>query len=168
MGSGAWTLLVVLSMRIRAATSTDIDAVVAIERLSFVDPWSRMMFHTHLDGGVNTFLVAEGAAGVTGFTIAYTVADEAELLNLAVHPDARGLGLGMILLDAIMTRCAAQGGRMMVLDVRESNTIARALYARRGFTQVGRRRRYYHEPEEDALVLQAVLSVPAGDPPISR
>jgi ribosomal-protein-alanine N-acetyltransferase len=156
------------AVHIRDAIPADIDATAAIERVSFTDPWSADMFHVHLRGGINTFLVAdegmpEQARRVVGFVITHTVADESELLNIAVHPDHRDSGIGTALLDTIVMRCTARGARTMVLDVRESNTAAHALYAKRGFTQVGRRRRYYRRPEEDGLIFRAILPVPTSN-----
>lgn len=150
-----------VTLRIRDAIASDLAAVCAIERVSFPDPWVPAMFRTHLRPGVNTFLVAEEEPELVGYAISHTVADVADLLNLAVRPDARGHGVGAALLDALMTRCAVRGAESMTLDVRESNTAARALYASRGFTPIGRRRRYYRMPDEDALVLHTHLRASA-------
>lgn len=150
-----------MTLRVRDAVAADLDAICAIERASFPDPWVPAMFRAHLRPGVNAFLVADEGARLVGYAIAHTVADVADLLNIAVHPDARGRGIGAALLDALMARCAVRGAESMTLDVRESNAAARALYASRGFIPIGRRRRYYRIPDEDALVLQAPLHVSA-------
>ena len=143
---------------VRDAARGDLKAVVAIERVSFSDAWTTAMFGVHLqqDAG-NIFLAVVRGAAVDGYAITRTVGDESELLNIAVSPDRRGCGIGAALLDAVMTRCHREGAREMWLEVRESNVSARSLYAGRGFVPVGRRRRYYHSPREDAILLRAVL-----------
>lgn len=149
-----------LPVHIRAATADDLAAVVAIERLSFGDAWSRGMFVYHLgEPSCDIFLVLCSAAqSVVGYAIARALERESELFNIAVHPASRGTGLGSVLLDAVMQRCAAAGAREMWLEVRASNQVAKALYAGRGFVTAGTRRGYYSSPREDALVLRAEMS----------
>ena len=139
---------------VRAAREADLIAVAAIERESFGDPWSVDAFRSALRQG-GSFVIAEGAGVVLGYAIAWSVVDEAELANIAVAPAARGRGIGARLLDAAIAYAEAKGCAAMYLEVRESNTRARALYASRGFEEVGRRRRYYRAPVEDALILRA-------------
>jgi ribosomal-protein-alanine N-acetyltransferase len=143
---------------IRDALPGDVKAIVAIERASFSDPWTAGMFATHLvsEGG-NTFLVATDESGVVGYAIARTVSEESELMNIAVHPRYRARGIGAVLLDATIRLCGAAGAVEMWLEVRESNAGARTLYDSRGFSAVGVRKRYYHAPREDAIVLRADL-----------
>jgi ribosomal-protein-alanine N-acetyltransferase len=123
----------------RAAAARDIDAVVAIERASFADPWSRDAFEHALTG-----------AGVTA-------AGEGEIANLAVAPAARRTGVAAMLLDRVLAAARAQGVTTLYLEARESNHAARTLYARFGFREIGRRRAYYRKPTEDALVLSLEL-----------
>lgn len=143
----------------RAAVHRDLRAVAAIERAVFPDPWTHGMFVAHLRyAPANMFVVAEDASeAVVGYALTLTAADEAQLLNIAVHPDARRRGVGIALLRAAMQECAAAGAESMVLEVRESNAAARALYAAHGFAPVGRRKGYYHSPREDAIVMRAPL-----------
>ncbi len=139
---------------IRPALASDLDGVVAIEAASFSDPWTRGSFRTLVAVPHVYFPVVEDAAGVTAFAIALFAADESELANLAVAPERRGRGLGARLLDEVMREAERRGARTMWLEVRESNAAARRLYAARGFVDAGRRRRYYADPVEDALVLR--------------
>jgi ribosomal-protein-alanine N-acetyltransferase len=157
-----------VTVHIRDASPADICAVVSIERVSFSEPWSEGMFRSHLRGDINTFLVAHDGAGIIGFAVAHTVVDESELLSIAVDQRMRGRGVGAILLDAICGRCAMRGAASITLDVRASNTVALALYASYGFIQDGLRRRYYHVPEEDALILRATLPVSVDSSSIPR
>jgi [ribosomal protein S18]-alanine N-acetyltransferase len=158
MGGGARAAADDVTAAVRPAQRSDLGAVVAIERASFGDPWTRGMFGTHLtsDGG-NNFLVAEEAGSVVGYAIAVVVSEESELLNIAVDPDHRGHGLGALLLDAAMDLCRGSGATEMWLEVRASNAGARMLYDSRGFAEMGVRKRYYHAPREDAIVLRSDL-----------
>lgn len=90
-----------------------------------------------------------------GFVLARVAADEAEILTLAVMPAARRQGLGRALMQTAIDTAAAHGAMAMLLEVAESNAVARALYACLGFTLVGRRPRYYGA--EDALVMRLPL-----------
>jgi ribosomal-protein-alanine N-acetyltransferase len=105
-------------------------------------------------------LVAERDDDVGGYLIGRAVAEEAEILNLAVMPEERRHGLGSRLLEAGLSALAAAGAQRVWLEVRESNAAAQALYQRRGFTAAGRRARYYKNPVEDALVLRMPLPAP--------
>lgn len=135
---------------IRAATSADLAAIVAIERASFPDPWSAEAFRAHLG---DIFLVAESTAALVGYAVAWSLGPEGEILNLAVAPSDRGRGTGRALLDALLGDLARRAVRRAFLEVRLSNKAARCLYERAGFREVGRRRGYYQRPREDALVL---------------
>jgi ribosomal-protein-alanine acetyltransferase len=104
-------------------------------------------------GGVRRGRDGRDGATVVGYAVAWFAADEAELANLAVAASARGRGVGALLLDAVLAEAAHRGAATVYLEVRESNAAARRLYASRSFAEVGRRRRYYHNPAEDALVL---------------
>lgn len=138
---------------LRPATPADVDEVAAIEQESFSDPWSRKAFAGLLDNPAVLFLVARADDAVLGYVIAWFAADEAEIANIAVAPAARGRGAGAVLLDAALDEAAWRGAATTYLEVRESNAAARRLYASRDFAELGRRRRYYRNPTEDALVL---------------
>lgn len=144
---------------IRAARSTDVARIVEIEVASFADPWGLSDFRALLAWDPAIFLVAADAASqqVAGYVIAMTVLDESEILNIAVHPDGRGQGLGAGLLDAALAEVASKGAVATFLEVRESNAVARRLYASREFEELSRRKRYYKSPVEDALILRRAL-----------
>lgn len=91
-----------------------------------------------------------------GFVIGRVVAGEGELLTIAVQPAAQGHGVGLRLMRGFVAACAEHGAETVFLEVAESNLAARAVYARAGFAQTGRRRDYYHLPDGrsvDALVM---------------
>ena len=142
----------------RAATARDVDAVVAIERASFADPWSRDAFeHALTSAGVRFDVACDAAGAVIGYVIAWTAAGEGEIANLAVAPDTRRAGVAAMLLDRVLAAARTQGVTTLYLEARESNHAARTLYALFGFREIGRRRAYYRKPTEDALVLSLEL-----------
>ena len=98
---------------------------------------------------------------MAGLLVARTVAEEAELLNIAVLPEQRRLGLGTALLAEVLRQLAAAGARKVWLEVRESNQPALVFYRQHGFTVLGRRRAYYRAPMEDALLLGCELQAPS-------
>uniref|UniRef100_UPI001F012A0B GNAT family N-acetyltransferase n=1 Tax=Falsiroseomonas oryziterrae TaxID=2911368 RepID=UPI001F012A0B len=109
---------------------------------------------------IRLMLEMPGAFGLVardGFVLARVAADEAEILTLAVLPEARRQGVGGALLAGAMAAAAARGAAAMFLEVSEGNAAARALYAAAGFSGVGRRRRYYPDGS-DAVVLRRTLS----------
>jgi ribosomal-protein-alanine N-acetyltransferase len=149
-----------MTVIIREAGATDLPDVLGIERVSFNDPWTVGMFAAHLPPRVGAqFLVAEKSRAIVGFALSQTVMDESELLNIAVDPSARKVGIGAELLDAMMVRCTKAGAATMWLEVRASNASARGLYESRGFVSAGLRKRYYQSPREDAIVLRAELGL---------
>ena len=160
MGDGARTVAddrMTAPVVIRFAASADLARVVEIERASFSDPWSYTAFRSALSEVRINFHVATRDDVVVGYAVSWCVIDEAELANLAVPPMSRGQRIGAALLDRAMADARDVGCVVMHLEVRESNAAARTLYESRGFTMVGRRKRYYREPVEDALILRAQL-----------
>jgi ribosomal-protein-alanine N-acetyltransferase len=146
--------------QIRRARPADAGRLVPLERRCFSDPWSAVAFEELLRFPLTVALVAERDDDVGGYLIGRAVAEEAEILNLAVMPEERRHGLGSRLLEAGLSALAAAGAQRVWLEVRESNAAAQALYQRRGFTAAGRRARYYKNPVEDALVLRMPLPAP--------
>src|SRR5690242_6229474 len=145
------------SVVLRHATQQDVADVAALERLCYGDPWPASAFVSLPENPAVVFLVArdgDGEGQLAGYAIAWRVLEEGELANLAVDPSARRCGIGGRLLDATLEELGRREVKAVYLEVRESNTGARMLYASRGFAAVGRRARYYRAPEEDALVLR--------------
>ena len=130
--------------------------MAAIERASFSDPWSERDFRDCVASGV-PFLVAVEDAALAGYVVARHAVDEAEILNLGVDPARRRRGAGRVLIEAMLAALRERGIAAVFLEVRESNTVAQRLYTALGFSQVGRRRRYYRFPTEDAVILRAPI-----------
>jgi ribosomal-protein-alanine N-acetyltransferase len=145
----------------------DLGEVCAIERASFTSPWSRHAFRYELDQNraarcwVARRRDGGGAGPVAGYICVWLIADEVHVTNLAVRPEDRQQGIGRRLLGTVLALYAMQGAVRAALEVRPGNREALQLYESFGFRQVGRRRGYYFDTGEDALLLEATL--PAGE-----
>lgn len=140
--------------RIRRGTAGDAPALVAIERRAFADPWSEASFREALAAAWSFGLVAEVDDEVVGYLVAREAGGSGEILNLAVDPPRRRGGIARALLDAGLATLRRRGAEEILLEVRESNLAAQALYLGAGFRPVGQRAGYYRNPLEDALILR--------------
>lgn len=140
----------------RPMTALDLDDVTRIESMAGPEPWSRSLLAGELDlpADANHWLVAErGSTGsVIGFAGTMVVADEAHILNIAVHPDDRRQGVGRVLLTQVIQAGWDRGALATTLEVRSTNRSAIALYSSFGFRRAGRRRRYYRD-DTDAVIM---------------
>ncbi len=138
----------------------DLPAVLDIERRSFAQPWSRAFFEKELATPFARLVVAVEEAvprpQVIGYTCRWRVTDEVHLLNVAVHPERRGLGHGRALVGAVIAEAEVARTRVVYLEVRAGNVIARRLYRQLGFKDLGVRRGYYG-PGQDAIVMELRL-----------
>jgi [ribosomal protein S18]-alanine N-acetyltransferase len=145
-----------MALQIELVTSVEgIDEVLAIEEVSFTNPWTREMYLSELrNTGVSfCFLARDETGRSAGFCSFWRVLDELHINNLAVRPDARRCGVASALLTFVLEEGVRLGAQRATLEVRRSNDAARCLYERFGFTVAGLRRAYYTRPVEDALVL---------------
>ena len=143
--------------RIRSAILADVDALVAIERRAFSDPWSVASFREALTSPWTFGLVGLTTRGIAGYLIGREVAGTGDVLNLAVAPEHRRRGVGGGLLAAGLAAFRRRHVTEVFLEVRESNHSAQALYLAHGFRPVGQRAAYYRNPREDAVVLRLAL-----------
>jgi ribosomal-protein-alanine N-acetyltransferase len=176
-----------LAVMVEPMRLVDIEAVLDIDRLSFPLPWSASSYRYELTQNAHSyFFVAlapqSGAAApragwrerlsdllrsspeaaapprlVVGYAGFWYIVDEAHISTIAVHPDWRGQGAGEQLLVAVLERALDLNAVQATLEVRVSNTRAQNLYRKYGFEEVGRRRRYYRDNGEDALLMTAEL-----------
>lgn len=136
-------------------TQADVESVASIEAQAFSDPWPANAFAMLLRRSHARLQLAVNAEGhIVGYCVLLIALDEREIANICVAPDARGQGIAGLLLDEALSSADDTLAFAVFLEVRESNTPARRLYASRGFRMVGRRRGYYQHPDEDALVLR--------------
>ena len=156
-----------MHVRIVPMTADHLDAVAALERICFSDPWSRQLLASELDNDLSAFLVALDDEGeVAGYAGLQVVLDEGTVTDIAVRPDCRRRGVASQLLEVFLN--FARGNRLafLTLEVRASNYDAIALYGSRGFRSAGRRKNYYEHPREDALLMTLDLTAggtPAGE-----
>lgn len=144
------TCVVVRDLELR-----DLPRVLEIERESFVTPWTEPMFRSQMrfrDRSI-TLVLAENEV-VEGYAAAWLAADEIHLLSIAVSARRRREGFGTALLEAVLARGEAAGGTRALLEVRDGNEGARAFYRAHGFRPIGRRRGYYDDTGEDAIVME--------------
>lgn len=131
-----------------------VKAVAELEEACFSDPWSERSVAGELNNPLSLWLAAMEEDRLLGYVGCQRVPPEADVMNLAVVPEARRRGLGRRLMEALWEKLMALGDESLTLEVRASNAPAIALYEGLGFAQVGRRPRYYEKPREDALILR--------------
>ncbi len=149
-----------VSYVIDEVTPADLEEITLIETASFSEPWSISGFAGALSfHGAFIRCAREGRGGVIlGYVVAWFVADEGQIANLAVRREAQRRGVGAALLDAMLSEARERGMANVYLEVRASNSAARALYAGRGFEEIGKRHGYYRAPVEDGMILRRVMS----------
>jgi [ribosomal protein S18]-alanine N-acetyltransferase len=141
---------------IKRMTKKDLRRVLEIESQSFSAPWSRRLFEETLTFPLSYNFVARKRVDnrVVGYANFYLIRDEVQVLNIAVAPESRKKGYAARLLAYTIAFLANRGAREFFLEVRESNEGAMRLYERLGFGKIGRRKRYYTETDEDAIVMR--------------
>lgn len=142
---------------IREMFPDDVPEVLAIEKQSFSTPWSETSFRSELYNRYSITRVAELNGIIVGYVCVRYLADECHLLDLAVHPDYRKIGIATMLLNNVMEELRIHGCRFFYLEVRSSNYGARRLYEQAGFKTVGIRKNYYLHPSEDAVIMMFEL-----------
>lgn len=142
------------------STEADLDAVMEIEHLAFSTPWVREAFVDELTRPWARLEVLRQKASnrVVAFCNYWLVSDELHILNIAVHPNERRHGHASRLLAHIVSEAHRASFRLLMLEVRVSNTAAQALYRKFGFREIGRRPKYYADTGEDALLMDLELS----------
>ena len=144
--------------RYRRMTGADLDAVIAIEDTIYPHPWTRGNFSDALVAGYHCW-IAECGGEMAGYTVVTIAAGEAHLLNLSVASPWQRRGIGRELLNFVLRLARESGAGRILLEVRPSNSAARALYAAAGFAEIATRCGYYpaEESREDAIVLELGL-----------
>lgn len=148
---------VMRSVDIRKMRTADLPQVMLIELATFTMPWGESTFRGLLRRKDSDLLVAEYKGEVAGYAVFWAVLDQGELGNVAVDESFRGRGIGSKLIRAVLERAHERGVHEVFLEVRKSNVRAQELYKSFGFLEVGRRKNYYLEPLEDALVMKIIL-----------
>jgi len=151
-------------MRVRAADVGDLDALVALEdECEGADAWSRGLLADGLAGRVPTvsYLVAEDERGVVGYAVVSCVDDIADLQRIGVTSALRRSGIGSQLLEQALMLARREGTQRLLLEVREGNAAAIAMYAAHGFVEIDRRPRYYRDGAT-AIVMRVPVTKGCG------
>ncbi len=140
---------------VRRATEADVPQIHAIEEASFAIPWSQeSILHDIRENALSRWLILDDGAGrALAYAGLWLVIDEGHVLNVAVAPDVRRRGYGRRILTALIDLARENGMTLMTLEARRSNLAAQALYHSCGFLDVGYRKRYYEDNQEDALIM---------------
>lgn len=131
----------------------NLPEVLAIERVSFPEPWSETLFLKEIDQKGSYFMVFRLDSKVIGYGGLWLVLDEAHITNIAVHPLYRRQGYGSMILRHLLEAAISRRATMATLEVRETNLVALNMYRKFGFRQVAIRRGYYGDAGEDAIVM---------------
>ena len=141
-------------MNIIKMTSDHVSQVAYLETVCFHDPWSEKSIASELDNALSLWRVAVEGDAVIGYVGSQTVLGWSDMMNVAVHPDHRRKGVGERLVTALEEALKEKESTCLTLEVRISNAPARTLYEKLGFSEVGRRKNYYRDPKEDALIMR--------------
>lgn len=142
------------TVQVREMREEDVEQVVIIERASCPTPWSSSAFLGEItSNNLAHYVVALAEDRVVGYAGMWFIFDEAHITTIAVDPDRRGQGFGHMLLSELERRALARGMKRMTLEVRPSNPVAQNLYKGHGFEPKGRRRGYYTDTREDAIIM---------------
>ena len=140
-----------LDLSIRAAVESDAPAIASIEAQSFKAPWTEEMILSEMREPYASFYAAFSGETLIGYYGFLHISDELHIMNVAVHPDFRGEGVGKSLMTDLKQRAMSLSARAITLEVRESNLVAKRLYERVGFVLAGVRPHYYMD-KENALI----------------
>ena len=148
------------NLEILPMTLDDLEDVLNIERLSFPSPWPWSQFEKEIQNPFsNKFtarIVQDGGKIIVAYIIFWVVADEAHILNIVTHPDFRRRGIAKRLFMFTLGRLEGIGVREVFLEVRRSNISAQKLYRDFGFEEIGIRKGYYGNNNEDAVVMALI------------
>ena len=141
-----------MAVQLRKMTAADVEALTAIEQTCFSDAWSERMVRDLADSIWDEVWVLE-AEDILGYINYRFIAGEGELMRIAVLPEYRGHGYSKVLRDAMMEAAAKNQITDLTLEVRAGNESAIGLYKAYGFAEEAVRKKYYHNPTEDALIM---------------
>ncbi|MGL4730695.1 MAG: ribosomal protein S18-alanine N-acetyltransferase [Clostridium sp.] len=141
------------SLSIELLSESNIYEIENISKLSFHTPWSIDSIKKELTNNYANYVLLKLHEKYIGFGGAWVIFDEANITNIAIHPDYRGLGYGHIIMDSLIDLCKEKGASCMTLEVRASNIAAQKLYESHDFKVEGVRKNYYDNPKEDGYIM---------------
>ena len=144
-------------LKIEKMQKVDLDDIMEIEQASFSDAWAKEGFLQSIDQPYSLMLTAKFRDKVVGYCCLYCILDEGEIINVAVHPQWRGKGVGTQMLDSMLAMGKEQGVMRFLLDVRVSNYPAQKLYENAGFVKIACQKNFYEMPVEDGWLMELLL-----------
>jgi len=135
------------------ATTSHLKQILDIERLCFSAPWSEASYAAEFSDERAHYLVALSGGGVIGFCGYWDIVEEGHIINIAVHPDHQGMGVGAGLLGRLLEYAGHKGIGSFTLEVREDNIPAIKLYEKFGFVAEGLRKNYYQKEKKHAIIM---------------
>ena len=138
-------------MKITKMTEKHAPSLAELDKICFSVPWSENSFREEAENSLAKYFVAEEDGKLIGYIGVWCVQDEGQITNIAVLPEYRRRGVASKLLEHLASEC--EGLSRLVLEVRESNIGALALYEKYGFKKVGMRKNFYHSPTENAIIM---------------
>ena len=144
-----------MNLTVRKMTVDDIPAVVELDKMSFSLPWPERSFRFELtDNPASRCWVAEVDGRIVGMIVVWLLVDEAHVATLATHPNFRRRGIARKLLSYALQHLINEGAQSSFLEVRASNIAAQEMYRKFGYEESSRRRRYYKDNDEDAILMK--------------
>lgn len=131
-----------------------IEEVARIEQNTFSEPWTEQAFSDAVRSDNYLYITALDVDRVVGYAGCTISLDEADITNIAVCADYKGKGIGEKLLKVLLGQLHERNVTKVFLEVRESNIVARSLYSKTGFAEVGIRKNFYRKPDENGVVMQ--------------
>ena len=139
---------------IRPMIKADLEQVIAIDQVSFSLPWPQRSFQYELDENFTSRCwVAEVDGRIAAMMVGWLIVDELHVATIATHPEYRGQGIGKRLLVHALHAARDEGVTRSFLEVREGNAVALSMYHSLGFVEDGRRKEYYKDNNEDAILM---------------
>lgn len=143
-----------MSLVIRKMAMDDLEQVIAIDQVSFSLPWPSRTFQYELtDNPASRCWVAELDGRVAAMLVGWLIVDELHIATIATHPDLRGQGIGKAILLHALRSARDEGVLKSFLEVRASNVTAQKMYKSFGYVEDGRRKEYYKDNAEDAILM---------------
>lgn len=146
---------------LRLANVNDLPAIANLEKACFTDPWSAETIQHDFVDGPGQYWVAVQGEYVCGYFCLWFVADEVQLVNIAVHPEQQGQGIGSMMMDKVIREAKDRQALYLFLEVRESNEAAIHLYEKYGLELRAKKEKAYHSPTENGRLMALDLGAEA-------
>lgn len=146
-------------MKITGITAADAGELAALDKICFDIPWSEKSFEDEAENKLATYFIARESGKIIGYAGFWSVSGEGDITNVAVLPEYRKKGVASRLLETVIKKAGELKLSVLTLEVRKSNFAAQNLYSKYGFEIIGKRKRYYSDNNEDALIMTKKLEM---------